>query len=66
MGKYRVSEMGLLEKIRDYFYGIKDWQHAAGSLTFDRNGDPTGSPYSIKMVKGGELKEVEVYRPAIQ
>jgi len=54
------------EKIRDYFYGLKDWKHALGTLTFDANGDPVGLPYSVKQVTGGELKELEVFRPAVQ
>ncbi|MDO8505339.1 MAG: ABC transporter substrate-binding protein [bacterium] len=54
------------EKIRDYFYAIKDWKHALGSLTFDANGDPVGLPYSVKQVTSGELKELEIYRRAVQ
>lgn len=54
------------EKIRDYLYGVRDWKHALGSLTFDKNGDPVGLPYSIKQVTAGELKELEIYRPAVQ
>lgn len=54
------------EKIRDYFYGLKDWKHALGTLTFDSNGDPVGLPYSVKQVTGGELKELEVFRPTVQ
>lgn len=65
--KEAIEAHGLdTEKIRDWLYSVKDWKHALGSLTFDRNGDPVGLPYSVKKVEGGELKEVEVYRPAAQ
>lgn len=65
--KEAIEAQGLdTEKIRDWLYGVKDWKHALGSLTFDKNGDPVGLPYSVKKVEGGELKEVEVYRPAVQ
>lgn len=53
-------------KIKDYLYGVKEWKHALGTLTFDANGDPVGLPYSVKQVTAGELKELEVYRPAVQ
>ena len=65
--KAAVEAVGLdADKIKDYFYGVKEWSHALGSLTFDANGDPVGLPYSVKQVTGGELKELEVYRPAVQ
>lgn len=54
------------EALRDWFYGLKDWKHALGSLTFDKNGEPVGLPYSVKQVTSGELKELEVYRPSVQ
>jgi len=67
MLKQGVEAHGLnTEALRDWFYGLKDWKHALGSLTFDKNGDPVGLPYSIKQVTGGELKELEVFRPAAQ
>ena len=65
--KEGIEKAGLdTEKLRDWLYGLKDWKHALGSLTFDKNGDPVGLPYSVKQVKSGELKELEVYRPAVQ
>lgn len=65
--KEAIEKVGLdAEKIRDYLLGLKDWGHALGALTFDKNGDPVGVPYSVKQVTNGELKELEVYRPAIQ
>lgn len=54
------------EKIRDFLYGVKDWKHALGTLTLDKNGDPVGLPYSIKLVENGALKELEVYSPAVE
>lgn len=65
--KEGVEKQGLdTEKLRDWLYGLKDWKHALGSLTLDKNGDPVGLPYSVKKVEGGELKELEVYRPSVQ
>lgn len=65
--KQGIEAHGLnTEALRDWLYGLKDWSHALGSLTFDKNGDPVGLPYSVKKVEGGELKEVEVYRPTVQ
>lgn len=54
------------EELRDWLYGLKGWSHALGTVTFDANGDPVELPYSVKKVEGGELKEVEVYRPSVQ
>lgn len=68
--KEAIEQYGLdTEKIRDWLYGVKEWKHALGSLTFDQNGDitdPQGLPYSIKEADGGELKEVEVVRLTVQ
>ena len=65
--KEGIEKHGLnSEALRDWLYGIKDWQHALGALTFDANGDPVGLPYSIKIIAEGELKELEVFRPAVQ
>lgn len=67
MLKEAIEKVGLnSEKIRDHFLGLKDWGHTLGTLTFDKNGDPVGLPYSIKAVENSELKELEVYRPAVQ
>ncbi len=51
------------EALRDWLYGVKGWQHALGTLTFDQYGDPVGLPYSVKLVENGALKELEVYTP---
>lgn len=65
--KEAIEKVGLDgAKLRDYLYGLKDWQHALGTLNFDRNGDPTGIPYSVKQVENGALKELEIYRPSAQ
>lgn len=42
------------EKLRDYFYAVKDYDGAVGKLTIDENGDPI-MDYSIKQVTNGEL-----------
>ena len=50
IGKYGYDS----EKIRDYFYAIKDYEGAVGKLTIDANGDPI-MDYSIKQARNGEL-----------
>ncbi len=50
------------EKMRDYFLGLKGWEGALGTLTFDGNGDPL-SAYAVKKIEGGKLVDLEVYTP---
>lgn len=50
-------------KVRDWLYGLKDWQGAGGSLTFDKNGDPVSATYTIKKIHNKELVEVETITP---
>lgn len=65
--KEAIEKHGLnTEALRDWLYGVKDWKHALGTLTFDTYGDPVGLPYSVKKVDKGELKELEVYQPSTQ
>src|SRR3989338_4952391 len=65
--KDAIEKVGLdTEKLRDYLYELKEWKHALCSLTFDKNGDPVGLPYSVKKVENGELKELEIYRPEVK
>ena len=42
------------EKIRDYLYGVKNWEGAVGKVTIDRNGDVV-LDFSVEQVKNGEL-----------
>ena len=42
------------EKIRDYLYGVKNWEGAVGKITIDRNGDVV-LDFSVEQVKNGEL-----------
>ena len=42
------------EKIRDYLYGVRDWQGAVGKVTIDQNGDVV-LDFSVKQAKNGEL-----------
>lgn len=42
------------EKIRDYLYGVKDYEGAVGKVTIDENGDVI-LDFSVKRVKAGEL-----------
>ncbi len=39
-------------KIRDWLYGVKNWQGAVGTLTMDSNGDPIMGENVRKIVKG--------------
>lgn len=49
-------------KIRDFLYGVKDWQGAIGSVTIDQNGDPILGLNVRKIVKG-EVTDVGPYTP---
>ena len=42
------------EKIRDYLYGVKNWEGAVGKITIDENGDVV-LDFSVKQSKNGEL-----------
>ena len=45
------------EKVKNYLYGLKNYEAAGGVLTFDRNGD-VQKPFQIKEIKNGEAKIV--------
>ena len=47
------------EKIRDYLYGIRDYQGLEYAFHFDRNGDVVGIPYVVKEVRDGEVRIVD-------
>ncbi len=40
--------------IRDYLYGVKNYEGAGGLTTFDKNGDVV-KPIQLKVVKGGQF-----------
>ncbi len=42
--------------MKKYFYSLKDWEGAAGKLTFDQNGDPVYE-YEIKTIRNGVIVE---------
>jgi len=42
------------EKIRDYFYAVKDYEGAVGKVSIDENGDVV-LDFNVKQVKNGEL-----------
>jgi branched-chain amino acid transport system substrate-binding protein len=42
------------EKVRDYFYGVKDFQGATGSIAFDKNGDVI-KELGIKVLRDGKF-----------
>lgn len=46
------------EKIRDYFYSIKDYQGVSGRFSFDENGD-VDKDYTLMIVKDGKPEEYE-------
>lgn len=54
IGKYGYDS----EKIRDYLYGVKDYDGVVGKVTIDENGDPI-MDYSIKQAKNGELVDLK-------
>ncbi len=49
-------------KIRDWLYGVKDYEGASGKLTMDANGDPILGE-NVVQYEGGELKTLEVFTP---
>jgi branched-chain amino acid transport system substrate-binding protein len=42
------------ESVKNYFYGIKDWQGAIGNFSFDINGDAV-TDVEVKTIKNGEI-----------
>lgn len=58
-----ISQVGAdTDKVRDYLYGLKNWQGTMGSLTFDANGDPLSS-YAVRKVEQGQLADLELVTP---
>ncbi len=49
-------------KIRDFLYGVKDWQGTIGSLTMDKNGDPILGLH-VRKVVGGQVTDIGPYTP---
>ncbi|MDQ3098599.1 MAG: ABC transporter substrate-binding protein [bacterium] len=49
------------DKISEYLYNLKDWDGAAGKITFDRNGDVTSLPYAIQRIKDKKVSLIETY-----
>lgn len=45
--------------IRDYMYGLKEYDGAAGKFHFDKNGDVVGIGYALKQFKDGKIVEVQ-------
>ncbi len=50
------------EKIRDFLYGVKDWDGAVGKLTMDANGDPIMG-LSVRKIVAGEVTDLGAYNP---
>jgi branched-chain amino acid transport system substrate-binding protein len=46
-------------KVKDYLYGIKNYDGAAGSYHFDSNGDVVGIALTIKQLKDGQFVIVQ-------
>lgn len=49
-------------KIRDFLYGVKNWQGAVGSLTIDKNGDPILG-LNVRKIVGGVVTDIGPYTP---
>jgi branched-chain amino acid transport system substrate-binding protein len=47
------------QDVKDELYDVKDYKGAGGVLTFDRNGDVAGQPFSLLVVENGEFVEVK-------
>ena len=41
--------------VRDYLYGLDEYQGAAAAFSFDKNGDVVGIPYALKEVQNGQF-----------
>lgn len=51
-----------IDKVRNYFSELKNWEHTLGKLSFDNQGDRVPS-YVVYQVKNGELEEIKKYSP---
>ncbi len=61
--KEAIEKVGFsTDAVKGFLYGVKNWQHALGSLSFDVNGDPL-TDYAIQRVKDGVLEQVEIFKP---
>ncbi len=49
------------DKISEYLYNIKNWDGAAGKITFDRNGDVVSLPFAIQKIKNKKVTLIETY-----
>ena len=49
-------------KIRDFLYGVKDWDGAIGKITIDQNGDPILG-LNVRRITGGEVTDIGPYTP---
>ncbi|MDQ3238943.1 MAG: ABC transporter substrate-binding protein [bacterium] len=52
------------DKISEYFHNLKDWDGAAGKITFDKNGDIISLPYDIKLIKDKKVTLIETFTVA--
>lgn len=54
--KEAIEKVGFdTEKIRDFFYALRDWDGPAGTLTFDKNGDPITGFFGVREILNGEV-----------
>lgn len=61
--KEAIETVGLsTDAVKTFFYGVKNWEHALGSLSFDVSGDPL-TDYAIQRVKDGSLEQVQIFKP---
>ncbi len=45
--------------LRDYLYGLQGYEGAAGTLSFDSDGDVIGVGYAVKQFKDGKIVEID-------
>jgi branched-chain amino acid transport system substrate-binding protein len=50
------------DKINDYITSLKNWNGAAGEITFDKNGDVVSLPYAIQRIKDKEVTLIETFK----
>jgi len=61
--KEAIEKVGFsTDAVKTFLYGVKNWEHALGSLSFDVNGDPL-TDYAIQKVKDGKLEQVQIFKP---
>lgn len=49
------------DKISEYLLKLKEWDGAAGKITFDENGDVISLPYAIQRIKDKKVSLIETY-----